>query len=85
MALPARPDIVDLNGQATYHSLDAVDQGHFNGLPTDLQRRKFVEMIHRLREINGMLLRSSNCNSLNRASPEPEQRPSHSQRVEKEW
>lgn len=60
MALPARPDVVDINGQRTYHSLDANDQAYYNNLSDLTRRRKFVEMIHRWREGGGMSLVSMN-------------------------
>jgi hypothetical protein len=77
MALPARPDIVNLNGQTTYRSLDADDQSHFDDLNTDLHRRKFVEMIHRLRARNGMTSRPLDYTSLTCSSPGFERRSSY--------
>lgn len=52
MATITRPDVTIVNDNATYHSLDADDQGIFNGLTTDIQRKKFIEMILRLQVTN---------------------------------
>ncbi|KAF2631438.1 kinase-like protein [Macroventuria anomochaeta] len=45
MAYPVLPRIFDVNGQAVYHSLDAVDQGVFDTLTTKTDRNRFLEMI----------------------------------------
>jgi hypothetical protein len=64
MALPARPDVVNINGQRTYHSLDATDQVFYDNLNDGTKRRKFVEMVHRWREGGGMSLLSPNVELL---------------------
>ena len=47
MAQATRPNVTINNNQRLYHSLDAVDQGVYNGLTTAKARKKFLEMITR--------------------------------------
>jgi hypothetical protein len=47
MANPRRPYVSVINNQATYHSLDAIDQSLYDGFSTRSERNAFLELVRR--------------------------------------